>query len=192
MFRMDENQLNALLAKNPTLSVSKHSITKRENPPDGMQQHEERNGQNKYRNYPVYVFSDGFVFDSSIERMSRKEISDTRKRLANTHGPVTECYDSKKEYRRCLELRLLEKSGMITGLRRQHVLVIQPATQYRDEKLHAVTYCADFFYQENGVTVVEDVKGIDKPTGKPLTTQVFDLKWKLLKAKYPQYLFRIF
>lgn len=192
MFRMDEDQLNALLTKNPTLSVSKHSITKRENPPGGLQQQEERDGQNKYRNYPVYVYSDGFVFDSSIERMSRKKISETRKQLTNTHGPVTECYDSKKEYRRCLELRFLEKTGSITNLKRQHILVIQPATQYQGERLAAITYCADFVYEENGTTVVEDVKGIDKRTGKPLTTQVFNLKWKLLKTKFPQYLFRIF
>lgn len=192
MFRMDEDQLNALLAKNPTLSVSKHSITKQKDPPGKEQQPKGKDGQNKYRNYPVYVFSDGHVFDSSIERMSRQKISETRKQLTDTHGPVTECYDSKKEYRRCLELRLLEKAGSITDLKRQYTLVIQPATQYQGERLAPITYCADFIYEENGMTVVEDVKGIDKQTGQPLTTQVFNLKWKLLKAKFPEYLFRIF
>lgn len=80
-------------------------------------------------------------------------------------------FDSIKEYRRWCELSLLEQAGEITGLERQVKYVIIPA-QYAPDTVTArgkikrgkllereCAYVADFRYQMDGETVVEDVKG---------------------------------
>ena len=80
-------------------------------------------------------------------------------------------FDSKKEANRYIELLLLEKAGQIQNLQLQVKFVLIPA-QYEkvySEKRHAYvkgdcyeracTYKADFVYEENGQTVVEDTKG---------------------------------
>lgn len=82
-----------------------------------------------------------------------------------------ETFDSVKEYRRWCELSLLERAGEITGLERQVKYVIIPA-QYAPDTVTArgkikrgkllereCAYVADFRYQMDGETVVEDVKG---------------------------------
>ena len=69
-------------------------------------------------------------------------------------------FDSQKEARRYAELKLLERAGQIRNLRRQIKYELIPA-----QKIHvriaerACSYIADFVYEENGQTVVEDVKG---------------------------------
>lgn len=69
-------------------------------------------------------------------------------------------FDSRKEARRYAELRLLERSGAIHNLRRQVRYELIPV-QKKDGKTieRACHYIADFVYEENGKTVVEDVKG---------------------------------
>lgn len=81
-------------------------------------------------------------------------------------------FDSKKEAKRYQELKLLEKSGAIQNLQRQVKYVLIPAQREPDiigkrggrkpgrliEK--ECSYYADFVYQENGKTIVEDTKGI--------------------------------
>lgn len=69
-------------------------------------------------------------------------------------------FDSRKEYLRFCELSLLEKAGMVTDLRRQVRFELIPS-QRIDGKVveRPVHYVADFVYQENGQTVVEDTKG---------------------------------
>lgn len=69
-------------------------------------------------------------------------------------------FDSKKEYLRFCELSLLEKAGMVTDLKRQVRFELIPS-QRIDGKVveRPVHYVADFVYQENGQTVVEDTKG---------------------------------
>lgn len=71
-----------------------------------------------------------------------------------------EVYDSKKEARRHQELKLLERAGEIQNLRRQ-VKYILIHSQRIDGKVveRECSYKADFVYEENGETVVEDVKG---------------------------------
>ncbi len=72
-------------------------------------------------------------------------------------------FDSLKEYRRWRELKLLERAGEIGLLRRQVPFDLLPA-QYDDRtgKLieRGVRYVADFMYQTDGFTVVEDTKGM--------------------------------
>lgn len=69
-------------------------------------------------------------------------------------------FDSRKEAQRYAELKLLERSGAIHNLQRQVRYELIPA-QKRDGKTieRACHYIADFVYEENGKTVVEDVKG---------------------------------
>ena len=63
-------------------------------------------------------------------------------------------FDSKKEASRFRELQLLEKAGKIQNLQTQVKFELIP----KQEGERATNYIADFMYQENGKTVVEDVK----------------------------------
>ena len=65
-------------------------------------------------------------------------------------------FASKKEARRYSELKLLERAGRITNLRRQ----------VRYKLVQSVVYVADFTYEESGENIVEDVKGFKTPTYK--------------------------
>lgn len=81
-----------------------------------------------------------------------------------------EKYDSTLEYRRHQYLLLLEKSGAIECLKRQVPFVLIPKKEGR----RAVKYVADFVYEENGETVVEDCKS------EATKTQVYKIKKKLM------------
>ena len=97
-------------------------------------------------------------------------------------------FDSKKEANRYRELKLLEKAGEISDLRRQVKFELIPA-QYetKDEWVSptrvrqrvvcaekAVTYYADFVYRDvrTEETVVEDAKGVK--------TEAYKIKKKLM------------
>ena len=82
-------------------------------------------------------------------------------------------FDSKKEANRYAELKLLERSGAIHNLQRQVRYELIPA-QKKDGKTveRACHYIADFVYEEDGKTVVEDVKGF--------RTKEYVLKRKLM------------
>lgn len=88
-------------------------------------------------------------------------------------------FDSKKEANRYKELRLLEKAGAIKDLRMQVKFTLIPAQ--RDEATGKVverecSYKADFVYEEDGKTVVEDVKGF--------RTKEYVIKRKLMLWRY--------
>ena len=102
-------------------------------------------------------------------------------------------FDSKKEYKRFRELSLLERAGEIKNLQRQvpYLLIPEqraPSTEVYKKGSRAgqpkpgpvlerkVVYIADFVYQENGETVVEDAKG--------LRTKDYVLKRKLMLYRY--------
>lgn len=74
-------------------------------------------------------------------------------------------FDSKKEAKRYYELRLLEKAREITDLQTQVKFVLIPSQRGADGKVveRECSYTADFVYQENGKTVVEDTKGYRTP-----------------------------
>ena len=69
-------------------------------------------------------------------------------------------FDSKREADRWLDLRLLERAGRITGLRRQVAFELAPSVKFAGARSAkpALRYFADFEYFENGARVVEDVK----------------------------------
>ena len=87
-------------------------------------------------------------------------------------------FDSAKEARRYLDLRLLERSGEIGSLERQVKYELLP----KNGRERSVHYVADFRYEENGKLVVEDVKGV--------RTREYILKRKLFKYRYPEIEFR--
>lgn len=90
-------------------------------------------------------------------------------------------FASKAEAKRYGELKLLERAGLIRGLRLHPRFVLQE----KNGADRAIVYVADFSYLENagGKTVVEDVKGAQ--------TTVFRMKAKLFRAKYPHIELRI-
>jgi hypothetical protein len=86
-------------------------------------------------------------------------------------------FDSKRELARYKQLRLLEQAGVISGLVCQPKYELLPG--FRDaagKKQSAISYWADFEYQEGGKTVVEDAKGV-------ITTS-FALKVKMFRYRY--------
>lgn len=97
-------------------------------------------------------------------------------------------FDSKKEAKRYGELIQLQQAGKISELQLQKEYVLIPS-QYvnictADGKVkkrcaeRAVKYIADFVYQQDGKTVVEDVKGYRNPSSAGYAK--FVLKRKLM------------
>lgn len=102
--------------------------------------------------------------------------------MTNKYGAKkSECcqghlHDSKKEAYR---LHILQKHGKISDLRIQVKFELIPAVKYTNmPNERAVTYVADFVYTENGLTIIEDTKG--------MKTKDYIIKRKLLKQKFCQ------
>lgn len=82
-----------------------------------------------------------------------------------------QAFDSKREAHRFGELKMLERSGIITELR------CQPKFPLMVNGVKICTYIADFHYiGQDGREVVEDVKG--------MRTATYILKAKLMIACY--------
>ena len=131
----------------------------------------------KYHNVKVYVYADGFICNEKV----------------SNHGQLLRKYDSVKEYDRSNQLRLLERAGKIQNLQEQVPIEVSPAFVDNKGRTHkAIVYKADFTYIEDGLEIVEDVKGYDKKTEKYRCTEAFKIKWKLMQANYPTKTFRLF
>ena len=101
-------------------------------------------------------------------------------------------FDSEKEYFRYRQLLLVESAGEIKDIVVHPKYILQESFIYQGKKIQPITYSPDFQYIEDGVTVCEDVKGIDNRTGKPITaTEAFNIKVKLFKKLNPDIDFRI-
>ena len=75
-------------------------------------------------------------------------------------------FDSKREYKRWCELKLLEKAKIVSNLQRQVPFVLIPSQKDKDTGKvveREVKYVADFVYTMDGKTVVEDTKGMRTP-----------------------------
>ena len=74
-------------------------------------------------------------------------------------------YDSKKEHKRAIWLKWMEKQNLISDLREQVTFELAPAqyvTSYSGRHVcvrRALKYIADFVYTEHGKSIVEDTKG---------------------------------
>lgn len=163
--RLSEKEFKALLSKCPQIAAQTPAGTFSPN-------------IQKYRNIKVYIYADGYVSYGEKDP---------------THGKPVDVFDSTKEYNRWNELKLLEKAGKISNLSRQTKLMIQPAIKNGKTSIREIAYKADFVYNDDqGKTVVEDVKPFDSKTQKYKTTKDFQIKWKLLQVRYPAYTFVIF
>ncbi len=97
-------------------------------------------------------------------------------------------FDSRKEANRYAELRMMEKAGLIKNLQMQVKYVLIPEQREPDTVgarggIHKgrliereCAYIADFVYEENGKTVVEDTKGF--------RTKDYIIKRKLMLERY--------
>jgi len=105
--------------------------------------------------------------------------STTKYRNKKTNG-----YDSKKEAKRAVELKLLERAGHISELKEQVTILLQEKFRHNGKWECSITYIADFVYMKDGVKIVEDVKS-------PITRkiQTYRIKRKLLLFKYPDIAF---
>lgn len=74
-------------------------------------------------------------------------------------APDGQVFDSVKEYHRWGMLKLLERAGRISDLKRQVSYELIPKQQGE----RACSYVADFTYMEDGKLVVEDCKGFRTP-----------------------------
>jgi hypothetical protein len=68
-------------------------------------------------------------------------------------------FDSEREGERYLELKLMQKAGIISNLQLQVPFILAPGCVLDGRKKPAMKYKTDFVYEENGRTVIEDVKG---------------------------------
>lgn len=86
-------------------------------------------------------------------------------------------FDSIAERDRYLDLKLLEKAGLISSLRLQVKYELIKAAEADGVKFPSYSYIADFVYKDKaGQTVIEDVKGMRTP--------VYKLKRALMYDKY--------
>ena len=90
-------------------------------------------------------------------------------------------FDSIKEKNRYIELKILEKSGLIKDLELQKVFELQPSFKKNDKTYRKITYKSDFYYFDNEKSkyIVEDVKA-----SKKFKTKVYKLKKKMFEYKY--------
>lgn len=88
-------------------------------------------------------------------------------------------FDSKKEANRYIGLKQLENLGVIQNLQRQVKYELQPSFKLNGKTIRSIIYIADFVYIQDGVEVIEDVKG-----SKYMETEVFKIKKKMFEYKY--------
>lgn len=119
-------------------------------------------------------------------KKSRTERSDTvYNKYSNTKCRCAQghIHDSKKEAKRCNELTILERAGIISGLQQQVKFILIPAQREISREIYTkgakkgqpkegkvlekeCSYYADFVYTENGQYIVEDTKGMRTPDYK--------------------------
>lgn len=85
-------------------------------------------------------------------------------------------FDSALEAKRYKQLVLLQRAKQISNLRLQVPFLLQEGFKKNGKTYRRIEYIADFVYEENGQTIVEDTKG--------MKTDVFKIKQKLFENRY--------
>ena len=96
---------------------------------------------------------------------SRRNKYNVAPKEARTHNGIV--FASKHEMMDYVELRMLERDGVISDLK------LQPRFKLPAD----IVYVGDFQYTRDGKTVVQDSKGVRTP--------VYKMKLKLFRATYP-------
>ena len=93
-------------------------------------------------------------------------------------------FDSKLEAKRYVQLKILERAGVIRDLELQPSFELIPSFRKNGKTWRRTLYKADFRYilAEDDSYIIEDVKG-----STAVITGVFRLKQKLFEYKYPEY-----
>lgn len=96
-------------------------------------------------------------------------------------------FDSKKERARYIELKQLEKAGIIKDLELQPKFLLLDTIHYKGKTYPKTYYKADFKYFaiNMGKYIIEDIKSLITAKDK-----VYRLKIKMLLTKYPNIEFR--
>lgn len=117
----------------------------------------------------------GRIMDRANGRLVVREQKTKRNKYHNeiTHYDGLR-FDSKSEAKRYMQLKVMEREGLISDLKTQVVFELIPEQQIGDKKERAVKYFADFTYIKNGQLVIEDVKS------GPTKTKEFIIKRKLM------------
>lgn len=88
-------------------------------------------------------------------------------------------FDSKREARRYMDLWLMQRSGEIANLRTQVKYPLLPKQVRSDGTMErAIDYVADFVYEKDSETVVEDSKGFRNTASAAY--RVFVMKRKMM------------
>ena len=93
-------------------------------------------------------------------------------------------FHSKLEAKRYKQLKLLQMSGYIQGLKLQPKFLLQGG--FRDNEgtwIRPIHYIADFDYMKNGQRVIEDAKGKQTAESK--------IKIKMFKKQNPELVFKL-
>lgn len=106
-----------------------------------------------------------------MEKMTKAEFLALRAAPAsskkrNKYGAKkTGGHASQKEHERANQLKLMQRAGLISNLREQVKFVLIPTQRDSQGNLleKECSYYADFVYDKDGVTVVEDTKGFRTP-----------------------------
>ncbi len=103
----------------------------------------------------------GTYFYSNPGQLESKKKVNKKQKLKNKRTVIDGItFDSKKEAKRYLELKVFLENGLIEDLETQVTFELIPKQKLSNGKSErAVSYIADFVYQQDGKTVVEDVKG---------------------------------
>lgn len=88
-------------------------------------------------------------------------------------------FDSKREAKRYMELKILKKARLIKQLELQKTFELQPSFKKNGKTYRKITYKADFYYYDNQLKkyVVEDTKGFK--------TETYKIKKKMFEYVYP-------
>lgn len=118
-----------------------------------------------------------------LQEQARKKIAEQESKYharKTTVDGIT--FDSKGESEEYARLKLLERAGVIQNLKLQPRFLLQEGFEHEGHKIRKIEYVADFQYERDGKTVVEDYKG--------MRTDVYKLKRKLFLYKYRDVVFR--
>lgn len=115
-------------------------------------------------------YPDGRKYDPQLENKRKKTKQNKYHAVKTIFDDIK--FDSKKEAKRYIQLKQMERAGLIEKLQLQVSFVLVDKSVYGRE----IKYVADFVYFENGCQVVEDVKGVKTP--------VYRLKKRLMAERY--------
>lgn len=115
-------------------------------------------------------YPDGRKYDPGLEHKQKKAKRSKYHAVKTVLDDIK--FDSKKEAKRYIQLKQMEKAGLIKKLQLQVPFVLVDKSCYGRE----IKYVADFVYIENGAEIVEDVKGVKTP--------VYRLKKRLMAERY--------